>query len=57
MGEDPLLASKMVVPYVKNLQALGVAACVKHYALNNNEVNRHTTNAVVGRDSMWRRGR
>ncbi len=29
MGEDPLLASKMVVPYVKNLQALGVAACVK----------------------------
>ncbi len=53
MGEDPLLASKMVVPYVKNLQALGVAACVKHYALNNNEVNRHTTNAVVDDRTLY----
>jgi len=38
MGEDPYLASKMVVPYVKGLQSNGVAACVKHYALNNQEV-------------------
>ena len=53
MGEDPLLASRMVVPYVKNLQALGVAACVKHYALNNNEVNRHTTNAVVDDRTLY----
>src|SRR5512133_4281647 len=38
MGEDPLLASIMVVPYIKELQKNGVAACVKHYALNNQEL-------------------
>lgn len=37
MGEDPYLASVMVVPYIKGLQSQGVAACVKHYALNNQE--------------------
>lgn len=47
MGEDPCLASVMVVPYIKGLQSNGVAACVKHYALNNNELNRHTTNVKV----------
>jgi len=47
MGEDPYLASKMVVPYIKGVQQNGVAACVKHYALNNQEVNRHTTNVIV----------
>ena len=38
MGEDPYLASVMVVPYVQGLQSNGVAACVKHYALNNQEL-------------------
>ena len=47
MGEDPYLASRMVVPYVKGVQSNGVAACVKHYALNNHETNRHTTNVIV----------
>lgn len=47
MGEDPFLASVMVVPYIQGLQSNGVAACVKHYALNNNEVNRHTTNVII----------
>lgn len=53
MGEDPYLASKMVVPYVQGVQSNGVAACVKHYALNNNEVNRHTTNAVVDDRALY----
>ena len=47
MGEDPYLASAMVVPYVQGLQSQGVAACVKHYALNNNELFRHNTNVIV----------
>lgn len=38
MGEDPYLASQMVVPYIKGVQKNGVAACVKHYALNNQEL-------------------
>jgi len=37
MGEDPYLASKMVVPYIHGVQQSGVAACVKHFALNNQE--------------------
>ena len=47
MGEDPWLASRMVVPYVKGLQSKGVAACVKHYALNNDEEYRHQVNVVI----------
>ncbi|MDE6255025.1 MAG: glycoside hydrolase family 3 C-terminal domain-containing protein [Muribaculaceae bacterium] len=47
MGEDPYLASIMVVPYIQGLQSNGVAACVKHFALNNHEVNRHTTNVSL----------
>ena len=47
MGEDPWLASRMVVPYVQGLQSKGVAACVKHYALNNDEEYRHQVNVIV----------
>lgn len=53
MGEDPYLASRMVVPYVKGLQENGVAACVKHYALNNQEINRHTTNVIVDDRTLY----
>lgn len=37
MGEDPYLASRMCVPYIQALQSNGVACCVKHYALNEQE--------------------
>ncbi|MFA5328460.1 MAG: glycoside hydrolase family 3 C-terminal domain-containing protein [Prolixibacteraceae bacterium] len=37
LGEDPYLASKMVVPYIHGVQENGVSACVKHFALNNQE--------------------
>ena len=47
LGEDPWLASRMVVPYVQGLQSKGVAACVKHYALNNDEEYRHQVNVKV----------
>ena len=47
LGEDPWLASRMVVPYVQGLQSKGVAACVKHYALNNDEEYRHQVNVIV----------
>ncbi len=47
MGEDPYLASVMCAPYIKGVQSNGVAACVKHFALNNHEKNRHTTNVIV----------
>ena len=47
MGEDPFLASVMVVPYIQGLQSKGVAACVKHYCLNNDEEYRHQVNVIV----------
>ncbi len=47
MGEDPYLASVMVVPYIKGVQSNNVAACVKHFALNNNEHARTRTDVHV----------
>jgi len=37
MGEDPFLAGRMVIPYIQGVQENGVSACVKHFALNNQE--------------------
>ena len=53
MGEDPFLASEMVVPYIKGVQENGVAACVKHYALNNQEHKRHFTNVTVDDRTLY----
>ena len=47
MGEDPYLSSRMVVPYIQGMQSKGIAACVKHYALNNDEEYRHQVNVIV----------
>ena len=47
MGEDPFLTSQMVVPYIQGVQSNGVAACVKHYALNNQETDRDHVNVLV----------
>ncbi|MEG0463762.1 glycoside hydrolase family 3 C-terminal domain-containing protein [Bacteroides sp.] len=47
MGEDPYLASVLVVPYIREVQKNGVAACVKHYALNNQEIHRGYINVKV----------
>jgi len=53
MGEDPFLAGKMAVPYIQEVQKNGVAVCVKHYALNNQEANRHTYNAIVDDRTLY----
>ena len=53
MGEDPYLSSRMVVPYVQGVQQNGVAACVKHFALNNQEVHRHGVDVVVDDRALY----
>ena len=53
MGEDPFLAGKMATDYVKGVQDNGVAVCVKHFALNNNEINRHTSNPIVDDRTLY----
>ena len=52
MGEDPYLAAQMVVPYVRGVQENGVAACVKHFAVNNQETRRTSTNVNVDDRSL-----
>lgn len=47
MGEDPYLAGEIAVPYIKAAQKNGVACCLKHFALNNQEIDRFTVNVNV----------
>ncbi len=47
MSEDPYLISKMAVPFIKGVQENDVAACVKHFAVNNQETDRMTINVEV----------
>jgi len=44
-GEDPFLAAQLVVPEIQAIQSNDVAACVKHYALNSQELNRWSVDA------------
>lgn len=53
MGEDPYLSATMVVPYVQGVQSKGVATCVKHFALNNDEIHRHTVNVNVDDRTLY----
>ncbi len=52
MGEDPCLAGQMVVPYIKNVQKLGVACCLKHFFVNNQETNRFGVNVNVSKRAL-----
>ncbi|NLG85286.1 MAG: hypothetical protein GX493_11930 [Firmicutes bacterium] len=46
-GEDPYLAGRLAVAYVKGLQGRGVGASVKHFACNNQETERMRGSSVV----------
>ena len=46
-GEDPYLASQTAVQYVKGVQSQGVMACIKHFAANNQEWDRHNVSSDV----------
>lgn len=53
LGEDPYLASEMCVPYIQEIQKNGVAACVKHYALNNQELWRGHIDVQVSDRALY----
>ncbi|HNX67729.1 MAG TPA: glycoside hydrolase family 3 N-terminal domain-containing protein, partial [Bacteroidales bacterium] len=53
MGEDPFLAAQMVVPYIQGVQQNGVATCVKHFALNNQETWRDYVNVTVDDRALY----
>ncbi len=52
LSEDPYLNSALVVPYIEGVQSQGVIATVKHYALNNQEYNRHNVDVEVDERTM-----
>ncbi len=46
-GEDPFLASRIAVGYIRGVQSQGVSATVKHFMGNNSEFDRHNVDSVV----------
>lgn len=52
MGEDPYLAGRMVVPYIRSAQQNGVACCLKHFALNNQEIDRFAVDVKVSERAL-----
>ena len=52
LSEDPFLSSRISVGYTKGVQDNGVAVCVKHFALNNQETNRGSVNVIVSPRAM-----
>ena len=52
LSEDPFLNSAIVVPYIEGVQSQGVIATVKHYALNNQEYNRHNVDVQADERTM-----
>ncbi len=46
-AEDPYLAGRIGVAWVRGLQSRGAGASVKHYAANNHEIERFRNNIVV----------
>ncbi|WP_373615335.1 glycoside hydrolase family 3 C-terminal domain-containing protein [Mucilaginibacter sp. OAE612] len=46
-SEDPYLNSQLAIQAVKGIQSQHVAACIKHFAANNQELNRNSVNTIV----------
>lgn len=52
MGEDPYLVSEMVVPLVQGIEENDVSACVKHFAVNNQETRRLDVDVEVSERAL-----
>src|SRR6266542_1712292 len=51
-GEDPFLASRIAVGYIRGVQSQGVSATVKHFIGNNSEFDRHNTDSIIDERTM-----
>lgn len=52
-SEDPVVSGDLAAAFVKGVQSLGVGACVKHFALNNQEYRRLSIDSVVDERAMF----
>jgi hypothetical protein len=52
LSEDPFLNATLVVPFIEGVQSQGVSATVKHFALNDQEFNRHNASVDVDERTM-----
>jgi beta-glucosidase len=52
LSEDPFLNARLAVQSVKGLQSQHIAACVKHYALNNQEIERDRVSVEIDERAM-----
>jgi beta-glucosidase len=52
LGEDPFLAGRTALAYVKGLQSRGVCATIKHFMGNNQEYDRHNVDSLIDERTM-----
>lgn len=51
-SEDPFLTIEMATPFIKGVQKNDVAACLKHFALNNQETHRMNLEVIVNNETL-----
>jgi beta-glucosidase len=52
LSEDPYLTAALCVPYINGIQENDVAACIKHYAVNNQELDRGDVDVYVSERAL-----
>ena len=52
LSEDPILSAALALEYTKGCQDEGTAVCIKHFAVNNQETNRGSVNAILSERTL-----
>jgi beta-glucosidase len=52
LSEDPYLTKELAIPLVKGVQSKGIGACIKHFAVNNQETNRKRISSEIGERTL-----